>query len=89
MEKRIEYRCTRQKPYDHDCLGQYNTGSRQGHYRVVENEEEAVRRMVEDFPDDVKAGYGFTVQQCRPVRGTVFEWSVRDGLRTSALKGMG
>jgi hypothetical protein len=56
-----EYRCTRNAPYEHECLGQLDLRERQGHYVWAECEEAAWGKMAVKFPEEVRAG--FTVQK--------------------------
>jgi hypothetical protein len=60
MMKPREYRCTRNKPYQQDCIERDNIRARQGYYIQVNSEEEALEEMAKLFPEDT--GYGFTVQ---------------------------
>lgn len=52
-----EFRCTRNSPYLHECLGHDDLGARQGYYIVAKDEETALRVMARDFPKDLA---GFT-----------------------------
>ena len=63
----IEYRCTREVAYLHECLGRDNIEVRQGHYIHAHTPEEARREMAEAWPQDlpraVEAGVvPFTVE---------------------------
>lgn len=53
-----EYRCTRNSPYMHKCMGHDNLSARQGHYVNCYTEEQALEIMGMDFPGD---RHGFTV----------------------------
>jgi len=53
----MEYRCTRNEPYMHNCLGRDDIRVRQGYYVHADSEEEALRQMALDFPKD---RHGFT-----------------------------
>lgn len=50
-----EYRCTRNAPYAHECLGQYDLTARQGRYIRCNSPEEALQIMAEKFPEDLIA----------------------------------
>lgn len=50
-----EFRCTRNLPYLHECIGKHDVGARQGHYVRAESEEAARDVMAEDFPNDAMA----------------------------------
>lgn len=54
-----EYRCTRNSPYMHDCIGRDDLGARQGHYVEATSELEAMEVMAKDYPSD---RHGFTAQ---------------------------
>lgn len=56
-----EYRCTRNAPYAHNCIGHDDLTARQGHYIRANSAEEAWERMAIRFPDEVEAG--FTVEE--------------------------
>lgn len=56
-----EYRCTRNAPYTHDCLGHDDTTARQGYYIKANSAEEAWEKMAIRFPNEVNEG--FTVQE--------------------------
>jgi hypothetical protein len=56
-----EYRCTRNAPYSHDCLGHDDLTVRQGYYIEAENPEAAWEKMSVRFPEE--ASEGFTVQE--------------------------
>ncbi|MTJ14694.1 hypothetical protein FJR11_19355 [Anabaena sp. UHCC 0187] len=56
-----EYRCTRNEPYTHDCLGKYDLTVRQGHYISAINEEAAWQQMAQRYPKETTVG--FTVQE--------------------------
>lgn len=53
----MEFRCTRNTLYTHDCLGRDNWSARQGHYIMAHDRDEALAKMAERFPDDTE---GFT-----------------------------
>lgn len=86
MTQRTEYRCTRQALYTHDCIGRDQTSARQGHYIVAEDMPSAIDEMVDRYPEDYSKG--FTIQQCKPVRGKLFEWTPARGFRRSQKGGM-
>ena len=54
-----EYRCTRNSPYMHECIGKDDLGARQGHYVQATSALEAMEIMAEDFPQDK---HGFTAE---------------------------
>lgn len=56
-----EYRCTRNAPYSHQCIGHDDLTARQGYYIQANSIEEAWQKMAIRFPDEVEAG--FTVQE--------------------------
>jgi hypothetical protein len=56
-----EYRCTRNKPYSHKCIGHDDLTARQGYYIQTHSIEEAWQKMAIRFPEEVEAG--FTVQE--------------------------
>jgi len=56
-----EYRCTRNAPYTHDCLGHDNITARQGYYIEANSPEEAWEKMATRFPGETEEG--FTVQE--------------------------
>jgi thermostable 8-oxoguanine DNA glycosylase len=56
-----EYRCTRNAPYAHDCIGHDDITARQGYYIEAETTEEALQKMTIRFPEETEAG--FTVQK--------------------------
>ena len=60
-----EYRCTRNQPYQHDCIGRDDIGARQGYYIEADSPEEALRIMATEHPHDTA---GFTVQNTRSLR---------------------
>lgn len=58
-----EYRVTRQYPYQlPDCPGKTDVSCRQGYYRYAESPEKARAQLAREFPDDVKQGFSFDVQ---------------------------
>ena len=59
--KEKEYRCTRNAPYSHDCLGHNDPTEGQGYYLKANSAEEAWPKMAIRFPDETSAG--FTVQE--------------------------
>lgn len=63
-----EFRCTRNSPYLHDCLGHDDIKSRQGYYVIAKTEEDALRVMARDFPKDIA---GFTATFNKNVPGYV------------------
>jgi hypothetical protein len=56
-----EYRCTRNDPYSHQCIGHDDLTARQGYYIQAHSIEEAWQKMAIRFPEEVEAG--FTVQE--------------------------
>jgi hypothetical protein len=52
-----EYRCTRNAPYQHDCLGQDDISARQGYYIWANGAEEAWQKMAIRFPEEVTQGF--------------------------------
>lgn len=52
-----EFRCTRNSPYLHPCIGRDDLGARQGYYIVAKDKETALRVMARDFKGDCA---GFT-----------------------------
>ncbi|MGH2414602.1 MAG: hypothetical protein ACRDEA_13150 [Microcystaceae cyanobacterium] len=56
-----EYRCTRNAPYSHDCIGHNDLTARQGYYIQSHSAEEAWEKMAIRFPEE--AHEGFTVQE--------------------------
>jgi len=55
-----EYRCTRNAPYRHDCLGHDDLGARQGHYIQASTKEEAWQKMAIRFPEETNEGFSVT-----------------------------
>ncbi len=66
-----EYRCTRNAPYSHNCLGNLDIRARQGYYITAFSQEEAWQKMAVRFPEE--AGDGFTVEQWQGGDVTVVE----------------
>jgi hypothetical protein len=56
-----EFRCTRNAPYTHNCLGHDDITARQGFYIEANDPEEAWQKMALRFPNEVEEG--FTVQK--------------------------
>ena len=54
-----EYRCTRNQPYQHDCIGREDIGARQGYYIKAKNATDALLVMKREWPNDTA---GFTVE---------------------------
>ena len=52
-----EYRCTRNAPYAHDCIGHDDLAARQGYYIQANSAEEAWQKMAIRFPEEVEAGF--------------------------------
>lgn len=71
MNETREYRCTRNEPYKHDCIGHDDIRERQGYYIQASSEEHAWEEMAKLFPEDTP--YGFTVQ---PWKG--FDVNIRE-----------
>jgi nicotinic acid phosphoribosyltransferase len=61
MKERREYRCTRNAPYKHNCIGHDDIRERQGHYVWANSEEEAWEKMAKQYPDETADG--FTTQE--------------------------
>jgi hypothetical protein len=58
-----EFRCTRNAPYANpECLGHAALRCRQGYYIQAENEHEALREMVKQFPSEQDNMHGFTAE---------------------------
>ncbi len=66
-----EYRCTRNAPYTHDCIGHDDITARQGYYIKANSAEEALEKMAARFPEEVNEG--FTVQEWEGGNVTVVE----------------
>lgn len=66
-----EFRCTRNAPYSHQCLGHDDLSARQGYYIMAADSEEAWERMACRFPEET--GVGFTVQEWQGFNVTVVE----------------
>lgn len=66
-----EYRCTRNAPYTHDCLGHDDITARQGYYIKANSAEKALEEMAIRFPEEVNEG--FTVQEWEGGNVTVVE----------------
>jgi len=60
VKKEREYRCTRNAPYMHDCIGHDDICARQGHYIKGYSVGDAIKEMVKSYPDEIEEG--FTVQ---------------------------
>ena len=56
-----EYRCTRNAPYFHDCLGDEDIRARQCYYIAADSQEKAWQKRAVRFP--LLAGDGFTVEK--------------------------
>ncbi|MDJ0726223.1 MAG: hypothetical protein QNJ38_14005 [Prochloraceae cyanobacterium] len=56
-----EYRCTRNEPYKHDCIGHDDITARQGHYIMANCAEAAWQEMAKRYPQETELG--FTVQE--------------------------
>ncbi len=56
-----EYRCTRNEPYKHDCIGHDDITARQGHYIRANCAEAAWQEMAKRYPQETE--FGFTVQE--------------------------
>lgn len=48
----LEYRCTRNVLYAHECIGQNNVRVRQGYYISAKSREGALATMRQKFPND-------------------------------------
>lgn len=54
----MKYRCTISGIYDAPtCYGHLDTGSRNGHYFDVSTPEEALLRMIQEYPESLDMGY--------------------------------
>lgn len=71
-----EYRCTRNAPYSHQCLGHNDLSARQGYYITANSQEEAWEKMACRFPEE--ADEGFTVDEWRGFDVTVVEVARED-----------
>lgn len=71
-----EYRCTRNAPYSHNCLGHRDVSARQGFYITAGSQEEAWEKMACRFPEE--SAEGFTVQEWEGSDVTVIEKSGED-----------
>lgn len=66
-----EFRCTRNTPYAHDCIGYEDLTVRQGYYLQADNAEEAWEKMAARFPEETRLG--FTVQEWKSFNVTVIQ----------------
>ena len=66
-----EFRCTRNAPYFHQCLGHDNLSASQGYYITASSQEEAWEKMASRFPKET--GEGFTVEEWQGGDVTVVE----------------
>jgi hypothetical protein len=66
-----EYRCTRNDPYSHQCIGHDDLTARQGYYIPANSIEEAWQKMAIRFPEETVAG--FTVQEWKSFNVKVVE----------------
>lgn len=66
-----EYRCTRNAPYQHDCIGHDDLVARQGYYIEAESAEEAWQKMAIRFPTETEVG--FTTQEWEPFNVIIVE----------------
>lgn len=66
-----EFRCTRNAPYSHQCLGHDDLSARQGYYIKAADSEEAWEKMASRFPKE--ADVGFTVNEWQGGDVTVME----------------
>lgn len=71
-----EYRCTRNAPYFHDCLGDEDIRARQGYYIAADSQEEAWQKRAVRFP--LLADDGFTVEEWQGGDVTVVEVTRED-----------
>ena len=71
MKERREYRCTRNAPYKHNCIGHNDIRERQGHYVWASTEEEAWEEMAKRYPDETADG--FTIQEWEGFNVTIRE----------------
>lgn len=72
-----EYRCTRNAPYSHQCLGHNDLTPRQGYYIMAASQEEAWEKMAMRFPEETNKG--FTVEEWPGGDVTVVEVKRKDG----------
>lgn len=66
----IEFRCTRNTPYTHNCLGRDDWSVRQTYFIMARDRDEALAKMAELFPDDTE---GFTATKWQGFDVTVVE----------------
>lgn len=66
-----EFRCTRNAPYSHQCLGHDDSSARQGYYIIASSQEEAWEKMASRFPKETDEG--FTVEEWQGGDVTVVE----------------
>jgi len=66
-----EYRCTRNAPYSHECIGRDDLSARQGYYINAHSAEEAWEQMASRFPEETEAG--FTVEEWEGFNVTVVQ----------------
>lgn len=62
LEELYEFRCTRNTPYIHDCIGRDSLTARQGYYIKARDVADAIKKMAERFPEDT-AGFTATKWQ--------------------------
>ena len=66
-----EYRCTRNAPYSHQCLGRNNLSVLMGYYIMATSSEDAWEKMAIRFPEETNEG--FTVEEWEGFDVTVVE----------------
>ena len=71
-----EYRCTRNAPYSHKCLGHDNPSARQGYFISAASQEEAWEKMASRFPQET--AQGFTVEEWEGFNVNVVEIILED-----------
>ena len=71
-----EFRCTRNAPYSHQCLGHDDLLCREGYYIMASSQEEAWEKMAYRFSEETSAG--FTVQEWEGFNVTVDELPPED-----------
>lgn len=69
-EELYEFRCTRNTPYLHDCLGHDDITVRQGYYIKARDVADAIEKMAQQFPEDTA---GFTATKWQGYNVTVVE----------------
>jgi len=68
-----EYRCTRNKPYAHGCIGHDDISARQGYYIEASCALDAYGKMCADYPEDVDDGFTIEIYSNGPRRLITFK----------------